>query len=59
MSDSSSLGERMKSYELVGRSSLVKKVPVIARLDGKAFHTFTRDRNYIEQFVYIDSGVSS
>lgn len=48
MSDGSSLGERMKSYEAIGRSSLVKKIPVIARLDGKAFHTFTRgmDRPY-------------
>lgn len=37
-----SLGDRMKSYEDATRSGLVHKVPVIGRLDGKAFHTFTR-----------------
>ena len=40
--DYDSLGNRMKSYELSGSSYLTKKVPVIVRLDGKAFHTFTK-----------------
>jgi len=30
-----SLGDRMKAYELVSDSHLVKRVPVIIRLDGK------------------------
>lgn len=39
-----SLGDRMKeNYENIGRNYLVKKIPVIIRLDGKAFHTLTRD----------------
>lgn len=36
------LGDRMKSYENIPRISLEKKKPVIIRLDGKAFHSFTR-----------------
>jgi tRNA(His) 5'-end guanylyltransferase len=39
---SDSLGDRMKEYEDVPRHSLVRRVPVMMRLDGKAFHTFTR-----------------
>lgn len=37
-----SLGDRMKEYEGVPRTRLIPKVPVMIRLDGKAFHTFTR-----------------
>lgn len=36
------LGDRMKDYESVPRSRLPRRIPVLARLDGKAFHTFTR-----------------
>lgn len=36
-----SLGDRMKQYENVSRNYLTRKVPVIIRVDGKAFHTFT------------------
>lgn len=37
------LGNRMKQYEAVPKNNLMRKVPVIIRLDGKAFHTFTRN----------------
>lgn len=37
-----SLGERMKGYEYVTRTYLTKRTPVIIRIDGRAFHTFTR-----------------
>ena len=38
-----SLGDRMKEfYENRAKTSLVRRMPVIIRLDGKAFHTFTR-----------------
>jgi len=37
-----SLGDRMKDYESVPRTRLVRRTPVLARLDGRAFHTFTR-----------------
>ena len=36
------LGDRMKRYENVSRFYLTRRVPVIIRIDGKAFHTFTR-----------------
>lgn len=32
----------MKTYEAVTRDHLVRRMPVILRLDGKAFHTLTR-----------------
>lgn len=35
------LGTRMKSYEHISRTYLTRKMPVIIRLDGKAFHSFT------------------
>lgn len=37
-----SLGDRMKGYESVSRNFLTRRVPAIIRLDGKAFHTFTK-----------------
>ena len=37
-----SLGDRMKAYEKVSQSKLMRRTPVVIRLDGKAFHTFTR-----------------
>lgn len=37
-----SLGDRMKGYENISRIYLTHKIPVIIRIDGKAFHTFTR-----------------
>ena len=37
------LGTRMKEfYESVPKTRLVRRIPVAIRLDGKAFHTFTR-----------------
>ncbi len=37
-----SLGNRMKGYELATRTSLPRRMPVIVRVDGKAFHSYTR-----------------
>lgn len=37
------LGNRMKTfYEQVPKTKLMRRTPVIIRIDGKAFHTFTR-----------------
>lgn len=36
------LGDRMKRYEHVTKTILVNRMPVIIRLDGVHFHTFTR-----------------
>lgn len=40
--DKTSLGDRMKRYEAVPKNFLMRRQPAIMRLDGKAFHTFTR-----------------
>jgi tRNA(His) 5'-end guanylyltransferase len=38
-----SLGDRMKGYEQASRTNLPRRMPVIIRVDGKAFHTWTRE----------------
>lgn len=38
----STLEERMKQYEECSKISLMRRSPVIIRIDGRAFHTFTR-----------------
>lgn len=41
-----SLGDRMKeNYENRAKTKLLRRTPVIIRLDGKAFHTFTKEFN--------------
>ena len=49
------LGERMKEYEFQSRTRLLRRTPVIIRLDGKAFHTFTRgfDKPFDENLMRI------
>ena len=37
-----SLGDRMKGYEAVSSGALTRRCPVIVRVDGKAFHSWTR-----------------
>lgn len=37
-----SLGDRMKGYENISRIYLTRRTPVIIRIDGKTFHSFTR-----------------
>lgn len=43
--ESDSLGTRMKGYEVAARTTLPNRLPVIIRVDGKAFHTYTRGCN--------------
>ena len=45
------LGDRMKAYEAVSKNYLIRRVPAIIRIDGKAFHTFTR--GFIRPFDYV------
>lgn len=45
MTDKTSLGDRMKGYEAVQQSTLLRRTPIIIRVDGKAFHTYTRKYN--------------
>ena len=39
MTDKTSLGDRMKQYEVITQSELMRRTPVIIRVDGRAFHT--------------------
>jgi len=43
-----SLGTRMKEYEHVSKTTLTKRTPVIIRLDGKAFHTWTKCLKHVD-----------
>lgn len=36
------IGNRMKAYEEAARGTLPRRLPVIIRVDGKAFHTWTK-----------------
>lgn len=46
------LGKRMKEfYEQVPKTRLIRRTPVAIRIDGKAFHTFTR--GFRKPFDYI------
>ncbi|AHN66639.1 tRNA-His guanylyltransferase [Bacillus phage Bcp1] len=38
-------GNRMKGYENAYRTKLPQRMPVIVRIDGKAFHTYTKGMN--------------
>jgi tRNA(His) guanylyltransferase len=52
------LGNRMKKYERASNNLLTPRMPVLIRVDGKAFHTFTRgcdkpfDRTIIDAMAY-------
>lgn len=50
--DTSDLAKRMKGYEYVTRTHLITRMPVIIRLDGKAFHSFTKGfKNLLMKFL--------
>jgi len=53
------LGDRMKDYENSSKIYLTKGVPVILRVDGVAFHTFTRGFNRPFDQLIIDSMVGT
>ena len=40
--DKTSLGDRMKAYENIERRYLTRREPLIVRLDGVHFHSFTK-----------------
>ena len=50
------LGTRMKTfYENIPKTRLMRRVPVAIRLDGKAFHTFTRGFQKPFDFVLMNT----
>ena len=48
-----SLGDRIKTYEKTFCNRGVKNMPLIIRVDGKAFHSFTRgmDKPFSNKFI--------
>lgn len=48
------MGDRFKDYERVSDQYLVRRLPVIQRLDGSAFHTLTR--RFVKPFDWIFAG---
>ncbi len=53
-SDGTDIGDRMKGYEKVSERILSRRMPVIIRIDGKAFHTVTKKygRGWSQEFSY-------
>ncbi len=49
------LGKRMKGYEQVSKTVLMKRTPVAIRIDGRAFHTFTKGLKKPFDFVLVKS----
>lgn len=49
------LDERMKKYEYVTRHYLMCRTPVIVRIDGKAFHTFTKGMKKPFDHIFMES----
>lgn len=51
------LGDRMKQYEAVSKTHLMAKTPAIIRIDGKAFHTWTKglERPFDKEFYSLMS----
>lgn len=55
MNKKDSLGDRMKCYETVSKNFLMRRQPVIIRLDMKAGHSFTRGFNKPFDEIFIKS----
>ena len=54
-----SLGDRMKRYEVATRTTLTPRTPVVIRVDGKDFHTYTRGlQTFSEAFKDAMDGVA-
>lgn len=42
MADKTAIGDRMKRYEKAARIYMTPRMPMIIRVDGRAFHTYTK-----------------
>ena len=49
------LGDRMKNYENINRVYLTRRMPCILRLDGRAFHTYTKKFNKPFDYVFMEA----
>ena len=53
------MGERFKAYEKVSDHYLTRRVPVILRVDGRAFHTVTRNMARPFDLTFMDAMVKT
>lgn len=55
------LGDRMKEYEKVADAYLIHRMPIIARVDGRAFHSFCKgmEKPYDNLFIALMNSVAS
>jgi tRNA(His) 5'-end guanylyltransferase len=58
--DGLDIGDRMKRYESVCAWTLSRRIPVILRIDGRAFHTFTArtfgkrwSKDFVDQMIQV------
>ena len=50
------IGIRMKeNYENISKTKLTRRTPVVIRIDGKAFHTFTKNFQKPFDFILMES----
>jgi tRNA(His) 5'-end guanylyltransferase len=56
-SENDSLGSRMKGYEYTTRHTVLRRMPVIIRLDGRAFHSFVKCLKYFD-YTLVDTPFS-
>lgn len=49
----SGLGDRMKEYERASETKLTRRLPMIVRLDGKAFHAWVRKTGCARPFDHV------
>lgn len=53
--DHSDIGKRMKIYESIQKNFLMRRTPVAIRIDGRAFHTFTKNFRRPFDIVFINT----
>ena len=59
MATHDNLGIRMKDYEQRNQYYLQKRTPVIIRVDGKAFHTFTRNLKKPFDSIFVNAMIQT
>lgn len=59
MATHDNLGIRMKNYEQRNQYYLQKRTPVIIRVDGKAFHTFTRNLKKPFDSIFVNAMIQT
>ena len=53
------LGQRMKKYEGVAKTVLMSRTPVAIRVDGKAFHTFTKNLKKPFDTIFVNAMIQT